>query len=136
MNLSGPNKHHKRCEQERLNTFWKSGEFTKKSEITLRDHFIQAICAVRHSLCLFTLDNMHAYLIDIKLKAVCLSVHIFPQHADNSQSVISAWIDSGLGLCDSCVLWHEQVCFYKSVSALCWAHECLKGTAVAPFCHA
>ena len=35
---------------------------------------------------------------------------------------------------DSCVFWHEQVCFYKSVSALCWAHKCLKGTAVAPFC--
>ena len=36
-------------------------------------------------------------------------------HAANS--VISAWIGSGLGFCDSCVLWYEQVCFYKSVSA-------------------
>ena len=69
----------------------------------------------------------------IKLKSRP-SVCIFPCHAANS--VISAWIDSGLGLCDSCVLWHEQVCFYKRVSALWWVHECLKGTAVTPFCRA
>ena len=71
------------------------------------------------------------YIIKLKSRpSVCL--HFFPRHADNS--VVSAWIDSGLDLCDSCVLWHEQVCFYKSVSALCWAHKSLKGTAVAPFC--
>ena len=48
----------------------------------------------------------------------------------------SVWINLRLGLCDSCGLWHKKVCFYKSVSALCWAHEHLKGTAVAPFCRA
>ena len=31
------------CEQGRLNTFWKCSEFTRKSEITLHDHFTQAI---------------------------------------------------------------------------------------------
>ena len=63
--------------------------------------------------------------------SVCPSA-FFPRHADNL--VISAWINSGFGLCDCGVFWHEQVCFYKSVGALCWAHECLKGTDVAPFC--
>ena len=63
-----------------------------------------------------------------KMLSVCPSVH--------PHLMSWAWINWGLGLCDSCVLWHEQVCFYKSVSALCWAHECLKGTAVAPFCRA
>ena len=63
--------------------------------------------------------------------SVCPSILIWC-HADIS--VISAWINLGLVSCDSCGLWHKQVCFYKYVSALCWAHECLKGTTVAPFC--
>ena len=76
---------------------------------------------------------MHTIIYYIKLKShlsVCLSVRLC--HAANL--VFTVWIDSVLGLCNSCVPEHEQVCFYKSVSALCWAHECLKGTAVAPFC--
>ena len=79
------------------------------------------------------------YIYYIKLKSclsislsVCLSVRLC--HAANSV-IISAWIGSGLGLCDSCVPGHEQVCFFKSVSVLCWAHKRLKGTAVAPFYH-
>ena len=50
-------KHQARCQQRRLNTLWKSGKFTRKSEITLRDHFTQAMWVVRHTLyLLFTLD--------------------------------------------------------------------------------
>ena len=69
----------------------------------------------------------------IKMKShlsVCLSVYIFPHHANNS--VISTLdlvcviaVSSGT----------SKFVFYKSVSALCLAHEHLKGTAVALFCH-
>ena len=43
--------------------------------------------------------------------SVCLSVLIFWCHAANS--VISAWIDLGLDLCDSCGLWHVNGCCYE-----------------------
>ena len=39
-----------------------------------------------------------------------------------------------LGLCDSYDLWHKQVCFYKFLRPICWVQECLKDSAVAPFC--
>jgi len=63
--------------------------------------------------------------------SVCLSVLIFPRHADNS--VILAQIDSELGLSDSYGLWHQQVCFYKFLRPLSWAQERLKDAAVVHF---
>ena len=72
------------------------------------------------------------YYIKMKSRlSVYLSVRIFPRHADNS--VILAWIDSGLGLSDSYGLWHEQVCFYKFLRPVCWAQGCLKDAGVAQF---
>ena len=81
--------------------------------------------------------NNYIYIFFLVLyKAVCLSVCLSVRLYHAANSVVSAWINSGIGLSDSCVLWHKQVCFYESVSALCWPHECLKGTAVASFCRA
>ena len=70
------------------------------------------------------------YLLLLLHKAEKLSVCLC--HAANL--VISAWISSEPGLCNSCVSRHKQVFFNLSVSALCWTHERLKGIAVAPFC--
>jgi len=66
-----------------------------------------------------------------KRLSVFLSVCIFCCHTANS--VISALIDSGLGLCDSYGLWHKQVCFYKFLRPVCWAQEFLKDTAIVHF---
>jgi len=51
-------------------------------------------------------------------------------HAANSVS--SAWINSGLGLCESHGHWHEQVCFYKFLRPVCY-QECLKDATVVHF---
>ena len=73
-------------------------------------------------------DNL---LYKDKKPSVCLSA-FFWCHADNL--VMSAWIDSRLGLYDSYDLWHKQVCFYKFLRPICWAQEHLKTSAVVPFC--
>jgi len=54
-------------------------------------------------------------------------------HAANSVNL--AWIDSGLDLCGSCGLWHEQVYFYKFLRPLNWPQEGLKEAAVQFWFH-
>ena len=61
----------------------------------------------------FTLIIAQHFIIYYIKLSVCLSVCL-----QLMSCCYLGWIDSGLSLCDSCGLWHEQVCFYKSVSAL------------------
>jgi len=81
-------------------------------------------------------ENYHYlfYLFTTKRrKAVCPSVCLSAFLLSCSNSVSSKWIDSGLCLCDSYGLWHEQVCFYKFLRLVCWAQQCLKDAAVIHF---
>ena len=56
--------------------------------------------------------NLASLLYKAEMTSVCLSVRPV------DISAVSAWIDVGLALPDSYVLWHIQVCFKKFVSAI------------------
>ena len=53
--------------------------------------------------------------------SVRLSVCLSDRLAGNS--AVSAWINVGLALHDSCVLWHVQVCFKRFLSAIVCSPE-------------
>ena len=73
---------------------------------------------------------MYIYIYYIKLKSR-LSVRLSVRRAGNS--VVPAWIDVGLALNDSYVLWHVQVCFKKFLSAIVCLPEHLIGMVVSNF---